>query len=51
MSIRPSTESLSLMVIMSWEMPTSSTTGENIWLMITKPRKAFLPLNRMRAMA
>ena len=38
-------------VFISWEMPISSTTGENIWLMMTKPRKAFLPAKRMRAMA
>ena len=35
----------------SREMPTSSTTGENIWLMITKPMKALRPLKRIRAMA
>ena len=51
MSMRPMMESLSFSVFISWLMPTSSTTGENIWLMMTKPRKMFLPLNFMRAMA
>lgn len=32
-------------------MPTSSTTGENIWLIMTEPRKKPLPLKRIRAMA
>ena len=50
-SIRPKMESFSPSVPISWEMPMSRTTGENIWLMITKPRKIFLPLNFMRAMA
>ena len=51
MSISPSTLLFRCSVIISCEMPISSTTGENIWLMITKPRKAFLPTKFMRAIA
>ena len=50
-SIRPRMESFRPSVPISWEIPMSRTTGENIWLMITKPRKIFFPLNFIRAMA
>ena len=51
MNISPSRESFRCSVFISREMPTSSTTGENIWLMITKPRNTFLPAKCIRAMA
>ena len=50
-SIRPSIVSLRCSAFISWEMPTSSTTGENIWLMMTKPRNRLRPLKCMRAIA
>ena len=50
-SIRPRILSFRCKVLISWEIPISSTTGENIWLMITKPRKIFFPLNFMRLIA
>ena len=49
--ISPGIASLRCSVFISWEMPISSTTGENIWLMITKPRNTFLPLKFILAMA
>ncbi len=51
MSMRPSTLSLRCRVFIICEIPIRSTTGENIWLMITNPRKTFFPLNFIRAMA
>ena len=51
MKISPGRESLSRRSVSSREIPTSRTTGENIWLMITKPRNSFLPRNLIRAMA
>ena len=51
MNMRPTTVSLRCSVFISREMPTSSTTGENIWLMMTKPRNAFLPGKFIRAIA
>ena len=51
MSIRPQSVLFRCSVFISWEMPISSTTGENIWLMMTKPRKAFFPTKFIRAMA
>ena len=51
MNISPSTESFRCSAFIRREMPTSSTTGENIWLMMTKPRNTFRPGKCMRAMA
>ena len=51
MNIKPRIESFSFRVLISCAMPIKSTTGENIWLMMTKPRKAFFPLKSIRAMA
>ena len=51
MSMSPKIVSFKCSVFISWEMPTSSTTGENIWLMMTKPRNRLRPLKFMRAIA
>jgi len=50
-SIRPNIVSLSLIVFISCEIPTRRTTGANIWLITTNPRKPFFPLNDILARA
>ena len=51
MSMRPQRVLFRCRVFISCEIPISRTTGENIWLMMTKPRKAFFPTKFIRAMA